>query len=117
VTAQQLNEEQDAMSRIGAVLLQQRSKLNKTRLTLSLDTGLSPQTIRNIECGKVFDIGILTIAKLARALGIAPTELGNLIFANETAHEAGADEAAAMSTAQAVRVAAGELRVVRHVLE
>lgn len=105
------------MSRIGAVLLRKRSELKLSRPEVATATGLSQQTIRNIECGKVFDIGILTIAKLARALGISPTDLGVLILANEKAHEAGADEAPAMSTAQALAAAPGVLRVVRHVLE
>jgi transcriptional regulator with XRE-family HTH domain len=61
--------EVDRGRRVGALL--RRSRGDRPLLTTALDAGISPETLRKIESGRVATPAFATIASVARVLGLS----------------------------------------------
>ncbi|MET0989123.1 MAG: helix-turn-helix transcriptional regulator [Glaciihabitans sp.] len=59
--------------RLGAML--RRARAERTMLEVALDAGLSPETLRKIESGRVATPAFSTIAAIAAVLGLSLDEV------------------------------------------
>lgn len=85
--------EVDRGKRLGAVL--RRARGTRSMLTTALDAGVSPETLRKIETGRVATPAFPTIAAIADVLGVSLDALWA-----EVGRPAGAAEPAAPDAAQ-----------------
>jgi transcriptional regulator with XRE-family HTH domain len=58
------------LSEIGAKLRQERKKLNLTQAQVADHAGLSRATLTNIETGKIDEVGIRKVIRVAEVLGL-----------------------------------------------
>ncbi len=59
--------------RLGALL--RRARADRSMLTTALDAGISPETLRKIESGRVATPAFSTIAAIAEVLGLSLDEV------------------------------------------
>lgn len=70
--------------RLGAILRQARGA--RTMLDVALDAGVSPETLRKIETGRVATPAFPTIAAIAHVLGLSLDTVWSEISAPESTH-------------------------------
>lgn len=76
-------EEVERGQRLGAML--RRARGNRSMLNTALDAGVSPETLRKIESGRVATPAFATIAAIAAVLGLSLDALWREV--NQTAGE------------------------------
>src|SRR5215210_1406803 len=65
----------EAMPKIGELIRYHRGRAGLTQEGLAERAGVSPTTVVRMENGEIRQPRIVTLQKLAAALGVAPTEL------------------------------------------
>ncbi len=73
--------------RLGALL--RRGRGERSMLATALDAGVSPETLRKIESGRVPTPAFFTVAALAGALGLGLDEVARLCAVDEATPLAG----------------------------
>ena len=86
-------EEIERGERLGALL--RRARAGRTLLDVALAAGVSPETLRKIESGRVATPAFPTIASIAGVLGVSLDELWSEVAASRT--RAGDDRRAGAS--------------------
>ncbi|MGO2052940.1 XRE family transcriptional regulator [Arthrobacter sp. MYb211] len=74
-------EELERGERLGALL--RRARAERTMVDIAFDAGISPETLRKIESGRVATPAFSTIAAIAGVLGLSLDELWNSVLAQE----------------------------------